>query len=357
MINTYFVCATLYDNLGDLIINKMLIDELCKYGKVYVDTYHVPVHFSKHLLVNPNTIDVYANYHVSAKRVGIGNMFRYYSFLKNNMIGLVTRSPGPVSEPNLKIRLGFKLVNYIAKLSGAKVAYFGNCCSAHIPKNEILRNNGANQIFMRSNASVNFAKKFLDNVDYIPDMAYLLPIHKNPKTVKKVIVDYRSSENENDESLTELQILISEFRKRGYAVEIYYQVASDKDHADLLYSKLKDEGVTFRSNIVWFDDLDYYKDKSFVISNRLHSLITGAAYGAIPIARISSDYTMLKIKHVFNSSFSDNLNSYLGVESKINVSYLIENENTIRSSLYEEMLSNHDLCEMTILQYLTKLLK
>ena len=39
MSNFYFLCITQPSNLGDLIINKMLVDELCRYGKVYVDAY------------------------------------------------------------------------------------------------------------------------------------------------------------------------------------------------------------------------------------------------------------------------------------------------------------------------------
>ncbi|WP_373941208.1 hypothetical protein OEG92_15795 [Polaribacter sejongensis] len=33
----YFLVATQHDNLGDLLINKMLINEISKYGTVYVD--------------------------------------------------------------------------------------------------------------------------------------------------------------------------------------------------------------------------------------------------------------------------------------------------------------------------------
>lgn len=47
--NSYFICATQPTNLGDLVINKMLVDELCRYGKVFVDAYGLPEEFTKYL--------------------------------------------------------------------------------------------------------------------------------------------------------------------------------------------------------------------------------------------------------------------------------------------------------------------
>lgn len=44
-------------------------------------------------------------------------------------------------------------------------------------------------------------------------------------------------------------------------------------------------------------------DKRYVISNRLHSLLIGSVYGAIPIGLMENDPKLLKIKHVFESAF------------------------------------------------------
>lgn len=348
MRNFYFICASSYDNLGDLIINKMLIDELCKYGRVYVDAYHVPEHFSKYLLENPNTVDVYSNYRVSAKRISLSNLFNFFTFLRSKKVRLITRSPGPIIEPNAKIRMGFRIINCLARFAGSRITYFGNCCSAQLSRDEALKSNGVQNVFMRSIASVEYAKKYFKNVDYIPDMAFLLHTYKNNSVKKTVLVDYRPSENDNAESIQELQSLVSQFKEYGYEIELYYQVVSDKEHSQFLFNDLGNEYITFRSDTLWYDDLDFYKGKSFVISNRLHSLLIGAAFGVIPIARISSDHKMLKIKHVFQSSFSSTLNSWCGIESKIDIPSLVKNESIIRDTLSKEMRHNHILCEEVI---------
>ena len=40
-----YIVATQYDNMGDLLINKCLVDELTVYGHVYLDTKKVPEQF------------------------------------------------------------------------------------------------------------------------------------------------------------------------------------------------------------------------------------------------------------------------------------------------------------------------
>ena len=56
--NSYFICATQPTNVGDLVINKMLIDELCRYGTVYVDACGLPSDFKNVLLQHANAVDV-----------------------------------------------------------------------------------------------------------------------------------------------------------------------------------------------------------------------------------------------------------------------------------------------------------
>ena len=52
-----YIVATQYDNVGDLLINKCLIDELSLHGKVYLDTKNVPKEFKNELLKNTKNVD------------------------------------------------------------------------------------------------------------------------------------------------------------------------------------------------------------------------------------------------------------------------------------------------------------
>lgn len=265
----------------------------------------------------------------------------------------MTRSPGPITEKNIKVRIGFLMVNFIGKVFGSKIACFGNCCSLQTLTKDILKNNGTQALFLRSYESVDYAKRFLKcKVNFIPDMAFMLPSHKLSCRSRTIIVDYRPSHIDGKKSINELLCILKVFRYYGYNIEIYYQVSSDENYAIELYDKIKHMGgVRFRHKILWFNDLNYYKDKNFVISNRLHSLITGASYGVIPIARISGDFTIIKIKHILKSSFSELFNSWCGVDTNIDVANLVKNEKAIRNVLYDEMERNRNLCRETIYKY------
>ena len=96
-VNTYFICATQPDNLGDLIINKMLIDELSIYGYVYLDAWGIPDEFKLPLLENENVIDV-SNFIFTVKRRSLRYLFLYIFFLKRKNVKLISRSSGPLVE-------------------------------------------------------------------------------------------------------------------------------------------------------------------------------------------------------------------------------------------------------------------
>lgn len=348
-VNTYYICATQTNNLGDLMINKMLVDELCKYGKVYLDAFGIPDEFKAPLLNNKNVIDV-STLGFTVKRLSINNIYKYIALLSKNDIKLITRSPGPLEEPSEKIRLGFSLVNKVASLFKVRVVYFGNCCSEALSNGHKLKSTSMDEIYVRSQNSLEYAKKFLScPISYIPDMAYLMLTSKVYEKKKIVIVDYREVADANEHSIADLRLIIRGFRLLGYAVELYYQVKSDKESMLSLYDILKDEGVTMRKDLLWYDDIEeFYSDKAYIISNRLHSLLFGAAYGVIPIARISKDSHISKIMHVFKSSLSELFYENIYIDRPLNVKNLVDNEVLYRNILRSNMEYNKDQCSKII---------
>lgn len=344
-INTYFICATQTNNLGDLMINKMLIDELCKYGNVYVDAHGIPDNFKSPLFSCSNAVDV-SSFKFSVKRLSVKNLFRFMLFLKRNNIRQITRSPGPLSEPSLKVRIGFYLINRLVRAYKVKVVYLGNCCSQSYANRVKLKNTYMNEIYVRSQCSVEYARKYFScPIHYIPDMAFLMTKRELYKKRKIVIVDYRLVSDNTEKVFADLKSILHKFRLSGYEIELYYQVESDKEETFRLYEKLKSEKVTIRKSLLWFNDIEkYYSDKSFVISNRLHSLLFGAAYGAIPIARISDDSHTVKIEHVFKSSLPEIFYKNIKIETTFDVMDFIENEYNYREILMQCMKMNSKHC-------------
>lgn len=346
--NIYFICATQYSNLGDLMINKMLIDELCRYGKVYLDASNAPADFKKPLCEHPNVIDLTAD-HFSVKKLSLINFIKFFKTIKDNRIKLITRSPGPLNGTSKIVRYAFSIINIIARCAGAKVVYFGNCCSEASYSNRPLQSIRTNTIYLRSQVSVNHAKKYLScPISYIPDMAYLMSPKCATKKLNKVAVDFRLPQDHRDQVIADIKGIVRQFISEGYTVELYYQVKGDRSYAENLYQVLKPLGVTFRDELVWFNDLSYYADKAYVVSNRLHSLLFGAVYGVLPLARISDDSLLSKIEHVFRTSLPKEFSDTIHFNNSIDIHKWITDRDKLYQALCKACAANKLLIESTI---------
>ena len=54
---------------------------------------------------------------------------------------------------------------------------------------------------------------------------------------------------------------------------------------------------------MWYDDLSFYSNKKYVVSNRLHSLLLGSTYDAIPVIFGDNAISSAKVSHVFKAIF------------------------------------------------------
>ena len=309
--NFYFLCITQPTNLGDLVINKMLVDELCLYGRVYVDAYKTPENFRSVLTENDSVVDLYKEKRISAKRF---NLFRLYLLAKREKIQFFVSSPGPIEGGNTLYSIGVSIIKLVFKLAGAKNYCIGGCCSSMISSHKTIRTGIVDHYFMRSYASVNYINSTKEGLaSYIPDMAYLLRMHITPRNSDKeitvnrnrVLINFRELNDPSGRFFIWCQDIINAFQAAGYSVLLYYQVESDFDFMNRLYQSTKGENVEFLKNIVWYDDLSVYEDAKCIISNRLHSILVGAVYGAIPLACISEHKLTSKIQDVLESSLGE----------------------------------------------------
>lgn len=305
----YFLCITQPTNLGDLVINKMLIEELCRYGKVYVDAYHTPEEFKKELLINPSTVDLYREKGISAKRL---NLFRLFLLAKKENIHFYFSSPGPIEGGGHSIySIVFKLIKLTFRLAGAKIISIGGCASSLVYSNAAFKSTDTDHYFMRSQTSVSYINKFCaGKASYIPDLAFLLKYYhskdlKIEKISKKVLVSFRKIDDESSAFFEWCVSIIKLLLREGHPVVLYYQVKSDFEFMSRLYKETQSDGAFFIQKQVWYEDLAIYDDAGFVISNRLHSILIGAVLGLIPIAIIIDSKLVAKIKDVLSSSFNE----------------------------------------------------
>lgn len=351
-INTYFLCKTQYVNVGDLLINKMLINEYSRFGKVYLDCPDAPEDFRKFLFDNNRIVDVNmkCSFSVSTRKI-----FRFPSLLRKYNISVFSRSPGPIAGP-VKKNNGIikKIVSYYLhtclRLSNVKECLVGKCCSAIEARCGKINIVPTTEIYVRSLSGVSYMRSLgFSNVHYIPDLAYLLHFRVQPSEKRKIaIISFRTIKTDKTSFFNWLSEIIDYLLANNYQIEMYHQVKKDKDFMDELYNRFKREGVVLKENLLWYDSFNYYADKDIVISNRLHSLLIGAVYNCIPLAFIDGDPLTNKISDVFCSSLSIPERFLSRFEESNKIKKLINDKELIREQLQQDCQKNADLCRSTI---------
>lgn len=346
--NSYFLCITQPTNLGDLVINKMLVMELSKYGQVYVDCKNTPRRFADFLVEGDNIVDVEKAFGVSIKS---GHIVKWYKHLKSNDIKLYVPSPGPIGSGISNARSYYlKLVSFILKRAGISEYKIGNCCSGALAEGRKFRFPRIKMAYIRSRSSVSVLKEQgVENVSYIPDLAFLLRQHVElTEKQQTVILSFRQVTNGIDDFKDTLISYVNHLIDRGFHVEFYYQVLSDKSFNESLANLFSSPNVTFRKEMVWYESLNYYSDKMIVVSNRLHSLLIGAVYNVVPLALVNNDSKVSKIEDVFRSSLT-NPDTYIAHNGDVDkIIDIVTRYNDILGAMFADISKNCSDCVNTI---------
>lgn len=345
---SYFLCITQPSNLGDLIINKMLVMELSQYGKVFVDCKNTPREFADFLVEGgDNIIDTYKCGGITVKQ---GNLFKWSDFLKKEKIDIYVTSPGPfMYKENILKSLYFKTIHFALNALNIESYKIGNCCSQAISENRKIALPKNTIAYLRSKSSVELLQSKGENgFHFIPDLAFLLHQYVIPSEKSNIVaMSFRKVDNK-DEFLVSLKTVISFLQNLNFNIEFYYQVDADKAFNEELCGMFDSERVSFLPKKIWYDSLSYYENKKFVVSNRLHSLITGAVYGALPIAIVNSESKVRKIEEVFECSFENYKYHIVESGSVPNLNYIVDKYKTLKESIEADVRRNCQLCKEVI---------
>lgn len=357
--NSYFLCVTQPTNAGDLLINRMLVEELSLYGKVYVDCYNCPNDFRTILLGDScNIIDVYKEYGISLKRL---NLISFAKLIKQNKIVLYTQSPGPLDKPGkITVRFSLSLIRRLLSLLRIPFVRIGCCCSKALSKRINVAENNNVQYYVRSYKGVDYLKQYRsDGIFYIPDLAFLYKYKATITSKKKIaIISFREISDNFELFIQWLKECISILSSNNYEIVLYYQVKKDRDFMLKIADQLDPDNVVLKKEIVWYDDFDFYSDKTIVISNRLHCLLMGAIFNAIPYAYVDDNNLVRKIPDVFESSMGNDFRSFIGgVNDRLKLNVILEHINDYQSLLTQITNNNAYECRNTIKEIMYSLRK
>lgn len=358
----FFSTYTCKGNTGDVLINKLLIEEYAQYAEIYVDCTGMPREFYDIIFntKNPNIKDFVKTYGISYRSK---NMLRALQLMQKEGFTHFTKSPGPYAYIKFPIKTFIKRLigawgYWIAYKNGMKVIALGIDLNYWKESTWLQKLN--NQYFsiysklgIRSIINTKQLSQSLCNVEYVPDIAFLYPmLTTTPKieNTKKVALSFRKVDDIGV-LLDKLKTICDFFREKEYDIEIIYQVEEDLVFCKKLKNSLALYGVNFHQKLIDYYQLNIYTQYAFIFTNRLHIALMGAIHGAIPCAIISHDVKEFKLSCIFDSVFSKKLWYYQTDMSKAVLEDIFEDQHSLRQLLCKEISSQRDLCRSAIKRY------
>ena len=317
MKSAYYLTITQDQNLGDLLINKVLIDELAYNNIIYLDSKNLRVHFSEEIKSNPNVIDIYEKFGLSLKKGG--RLFKTFRFINKHQIKDFYVSPGPRTMNGLLdlTTLAVLMIFCILKLQKINIWLIG-CDFSFMHISNKLYNNVivklAKKVFLRDIISIKSLDK--PNVDYIPDLAFLynkyVTVSEETKS-NTILISFRAINDRDDQLINSLDEIIKYYSANKYKILFFYQVECDAVFNRHLYQIFKDKyhNVFFREELLWYNDIQkFYGKARIVLSNRLHVLLLGIINHCKSVGIVDDRESTKKISKIFYSLNFNNIFQY-----------------------------------------------
>lgn len=320
----FFTAQTQYENLGDLMIIKILLDNLRKYGTIIINERGVPEWFSQQLDIKDDE-----------KASKYGNKFSILMlifalkalFYSNNEIYYVLTPGHRFSTPLTKIDYFRYLVETIKqitilalfKIIGVRICRFGVSIGPFSNLDQLAERWKSKFMYfysVRDTKSEDYANKIgINKVEIFPDLAWLMKTpYASNKLVKLddeyVIFSFRNSTNPlgdpdiyKNNLFPVLDKIVSMVSKKWQKkLLISYQVHLDYEICKDISNRYKDD-----CNVIFIEEkintqsmYDLYSRAYMIFSNRLHVLMFAMLCGSIPVAVVDT------LKHdKITSIFSD----------------------------------------------------
>lgn len=351
----FYSAYTCKGNTGDIIINKLQIEEYARYGEVYVDCTGMPNKFYNTIFdtKNPNIKDFVKCFGLNYRGK---NMLRALKIMQKENFTHFTKSPGPYSYIKLPfntflIRIIGAFGFWLAGMFGMKVIAMGVDLNYKQEPKWLQRLNNFyfniyDQIGIRSYKNQQELSQNLRNVIYVPDMAFLYSVLSDSfKTSdsRRIALSFRKVENEEC-FIEKIKIICNFFLGKKYEIDIVYQVDEDKSFCQRIFNTLNENSIHFVDTLIDYYSLDIYTKYDFVISNRLHVLLIAAISGAVPYGLVMQSVKENKILNVFSSIFESRLVSYIEDFKEEYISDIFNKELALKNEIENCVRIQKSLC-------------
>ncbi|MGF1603308.1 MAG: polysaccharide pyruvyl transferase family protein [Thermosynechococcaceae cyanobacterium] len=338
--NIFFISARIkYENLGDLLINRILVEKLRDFGQIISDDRGVPDSVYNLLgLKDSERLSSFSNSFVAS-------MMSYkFKLNKDHNSGVFwIKTPGGYhgSINNFLSTTKSIAIHILLKVFNIHICTFGISVGPYSKSRQIFEKWKANCTYfyaVRDSISQDYAKSIgIDKVLRFPDLALMSECKLDlsiDKSDEYIIFSFRESTNDLDNSIDYQERLFTYLSKIvelvsvtwGKRIFVCYQVASDYEFCSKIYQKYRD-----RHNIILVEEqltinsiCDIYSKATYTFSNRLHVLLFSGIFGSIPVAVIDAEKHR-KINGIYKDmDMSDLIIDISNQESNISETSLID---------------------------------
>jgi polysaccharide pyruvyl transferase WcaK-like protein len=299
-----------YDNLGDIVINKTLMNNLRNYGRLIVNTRGVPPWVCQQL-----ELSVDEQY---TKGIGFQILVFLYglrALADSNSKVYFIKTPGGYIGNDLNNNWlnqvkGLAWV-FLFRIIGVRVCWFGASIESFSKMQEMLEKWKSQFIYfysVRDSLSQDYGRKIgIERLAIFPDLAWLMETsseNSNPisidgeyvifsfrKPPQRLINKFNLAEYENDFYRVLDAIIKLVCQKWSKKLVICYQVTRDYKFCKEIKDRYQDscDVILIDHQINTESIYGLYSRASMVFSNRLHVLLFSGLYGSLPVAVINTE--------------------------------------------------------------------
>lgn len=319
-----------YDNLGDLVITKVLLTNLRNYGHVIVNIKGVPDWYCQQLELTEE--EKASSYKLPFPILVL--LFRLRTLIDSNANIYLLMRPGHVfgSGFSNSIKMFMSAIYcFVMKILGVRICRFGTSIgpfSSLMQIGEKWKSNAMYFYSARDTISANYAKKIgIDKVEIFPDMAWLIkkqnandnlawlmqtpnankqPIHVDGDYVvfsfRDTFREFNNPEYKNNLCATLDSIVQLVCVEWGKTLVIAHQVDWDYEFCKWLSDRYQNScKIVFIERYIDSQYMyDLYSGAFMVFSNRLHVLLLAMLCGALSMAVVER-----ASEHKITGIFSD----------------------------------------------------
>lgn len=306
----YYSGYTQFENTGDLLINKTLLDIVSSNGSIVVNDKNMPIDYKNALLNDINNIVKFSELAIEKSFTKVIFLALFKNFIFRNKEIFILENPGHHMSKLIKPgKNQYKelLIKNIQKKLNCKILKIGVTLGPYSNSMGVFSSIISKfyySILVRDFKTLDLANNFnFKNVSYIPDLAWAYNHEKFiektaisiPQT-KYFVISFRDAMegkvrdfeyyNQLQNSIEQILITNSE-----YKIVLSYQVEFDRIVCKDLFALFGTKyDITFIDKCLSISDAMYLYSKSeMVISNRLHVLLLAIKAGTLPIAITNVD--------------------------------------------------------------------